>query len=223
MLSLRRRLLFCFALGDSGDNPDGSTGRAGAETTSERTYDPDNQVNDSTVTYTSEVGQPKVHKDSSGNISSYEFTSESTSSSGSTYFDTGVLALDGNPFTLTLKCTFSYSDNSSTYYPTLLNALEEVSPWYGFLIRYEGSQLYFVYESTHYTMSTDSSGGLDITITYDSNKKMTVTNNGTTVASFTYSRTVSNLNFVLCSSLDDSGTTQRHAVATITEFKVEKT
>lgn len=71
-------------------------------------------------------------------------------------------------------------------------------------------------------MSVDSSNKLDITITYDSDKKMTVVNNSTTVASFTYDQTVDNLNFVLCSSVDSSGNAQRYAIATITEFKVTK-
>lgn len=222
MLSLRRRLLFYFAMGSDGDNADGTTGREGEETTSQREYNPENQVNGSTVTYEQEQGKPKVSKDEEGNISSYEFTdTEDVTSDGSTNFDTGVVALDGKDFTLTLKCTFAYSDNSNIYYPTLLNALEEVSPYYGFLIRYEGSQLYFVCGSSHYTMSVDSDNKLDITITY-TNNRITVTNNNTQVCSFSYTKTVSNLNFVLCSSVDDSGNAQRYAVATITEFKVEK-
>lgn len=209
-------------MGDSGDNPDGTTGREGEETISQREYDPDKQVKNSTVTYETETGKPKVYKDSDGNISSYEFTDENdVVTDGSTNFDTGVLALDGKDFTMTLKCTFAYSDNSSLYYPTLLNALEEVDPWYGFLIRYEGSQLYFVCGSSHYTMSVDSSNKLDITITY-SNQTITVVNNSTQVCSFSYDRIVSDLNFNLCSSINSSGTAERFAIATITEFKVEK-
>ena len=222
MLTLRRRLLFHYALGDSGDNPDGSTGREGEETISQRTYDPDNQVNDSTVTYENEIGKPKVYKDADGNITSYEFTDDSISTDGSTNFDTGIVALNGKAFTLTLKCTFAYKDNKNVNYPTLLNALEEVSPYNGFLIRYEGSQLYFVCGSKHYTMSVDSSNKLDITITYNSSKKLTITNNNKSVASFTYNVTINNLNFILCSSLTSSGTAERYAKATITEFKVEK-
>ena len=192
------------------------------ESESSGTYDPDKQANGTTVTYVNEVGKPKVTKGTDGKITSYEFTDTSVTTSGSTNFDTGILALDGNPFTLTLKCTFKYSDNKSVTYPTLLNALQEVSPYYGFLIRYEGSQLYFVYGSTHKTMSVNSSNKLDISITYSSDHTMTVTNNSTTVASFTYSQTVDSLHFVLCSSIDKSGTAQRYAVATITEFKVTK-
>lgn len=192
------------------------------EQESKDTYDPDKQQSGTTVTYVNEVGKPKVTKATDGTISSYEFTDSSVSSDGTNSFDTGVLALNGRPFTLTLKCTFKYSDNTSVEYPTLLNALQEVSPYYGFLIRYEGSQLYFIYESTHKTMSVDSDNKLDITITYDSNQNMTVVNNNTTVATFSYTQSIDNLNFVLGSSVDSSGNPQRYAVATITEFKVTK-
>lgn len=93
-------------------------------------------------------GLPEVEKDSNGNTTSFESTEE-FELTDETSVDTGFIPFDGNNFELHLNATFSYYDNANVEYPTILNALQETPPYNGFLIRYEGSQLYLVHQSTH--------------------------------------------------------------------------
>ena len=201
-----------------------SGGIPGIPTTSQGSYDPDDQKPDTTVTYEEEMGKPKVYKESSGNITSSEFTDTSgTSTNGSSHkFDTGIVVFDGKDFTVHLSATFSSSANTSIYYPTILSAMDENSPYYGFIIRYEYSKLYFVVESTHYSMSTDSSNKIDVTITYK-NKTITVVNNSTQVCSFTYDKAIDDLKFTVGCAYDEKGNPMRYAIATIYQFSIDKT
>lgn len=199
-------------------------GIPGVPSVSPGSYDPDKQKPDTTVTYEEDLGKPKVTKDASGNVTSYEFTDTSgTSTNGSSNkFDTGVIVFDGKDFTVNLYATFSQSANQNIYYPTILSAMDENAPYYGFIIRWEYEQLFFVVESNHYKMYVDSSNRINVTITYKA-KTLTVTNNNTTVCSFTYDKSINDLKFTLGCTYDENRNPMRYAIATVYNFSIDKT
>lgn len=167
-----------------------------------------------------EVGTPLITTED-GKITRYEYT-EPASFDGKDGQNTNFVPFDGKNFSMTLKAKFTYADNSgSTVYPTLLNALEETEPYNGFLIRYEGSVLYFVHKSAHYNLSLDSNNYINMTIVLK-DKTLTVTNNSTQVASISVDYTIDNLTIILGASMDTDGNIFRPAVATIDTFKIEK-
>lgn len=199
-------------------------GIPGVPTVSPGSYDPDKQLPDTTVTYEEDMGKPKVTKDASGNVTSYEFTDTSgTSTNGTSHkFDTGVVVFDGKDFTVNLYALFSQSANNNLYYPTILSAMDENAPYYGFIIRWEYNKLFFVVESDHYEMSVDSSNRINVTITYK-NKTITVTNNNVQVCSFTYDKSIDGLKFTLGCAYDEKGNPMRYAIATVYSFSIDKT
>ena len=167
-----------------------------------------------------EPGTPTVTVDPNGNVSSYE-SNEEFEITGDSNVDTGFIPFDGKDFQIHLKATFSYYNNMSVEYPTILNAMEEVPPYNGFIIRYEGSRLYFVHQSDHWTMSTDYNDIIDVYITC-SNQTVTVINNNKSVCEFDIDYNIEGLTIVVGSSVDADGNPQRYANCKVHEFSVTK-
>lgn len=178
------------------------------------------QKRERTIIKEDEPGLPTVTVDSTGNILSYE-SSEEFEITGDSNVDTGFIPFDGKDFEIHLKATFSYYDNMYVEYPTILNAMEETPPYNGFIIRYEGSQLYFVHQSAHWTMSVDRNNIIDVYITC-SEQSVTVKNNNTSICSFDIDYNIEGLTVVVGSSVDIDGNPQRYANCTVHEFNVTK-
>lgn len=168
-------------------------------------------------------GKPEIDTDTSGEVISYENTEEVTATTAGTSIDTEFIPFDGKNWTMHINALFQYSDQTEDF-PTLLSCMSNASPWPGIVIRYEGSQLYIIANDSsgtkhYYTTSTDSSGKVDITITY-TNSTITITNNSSTVASgVSLAVSLSNLSLTL---LADTGN-QRYGIGTIYEFSIKKT
>lgn len=172
-------------------------------------------------------GIPDIETDpDTGDIISYENTEEMTVTTAGTSVDTEFIPFDGTDWTMHIYAHFQYSEQTETY-PTLLSCMQTSSPWPGITIRYESSQLYIICNDSsgnkhYYTISADSSGNVDITMTY-TNNTITIVNNSTTVASsVSLSVSLSDLSLTLLADVGDSGP-QRYGIGTIYEFSIKKT
>lgn len=151
-----------------------------------------------------------------------EYTISNQEFDGTNHIDTRFVPFDGKNFEMTLKAKFTYADNpGDSGYPTLLNALEEISPYNGFLIRYEGSTLYFVHKSAHYNLSLDSNDYLNLTVTLKDGT-LTVTNNSSQIATITVDYTLKDLTVYLGCSVDSDGNVFRYSKSTIEFFEIKK-
>ena len=120
---------------------------------------------------TTQPGSPKITKDSSGNITNYEYTSTPVTFSGEGE-NTEFVPFTGN-FKIHLKCTLGTNTNS--YQNTLLHALgakSSGSGWEGFIIRTQGNFSWssnqpwaLIIGSSKYSLSNKVSDG--DTVTFD--------------------------------------------------------
>ena len=173
-----------------------------------------------TVIKEEELGTPSVVIDSYGDVIAYESTEEYTIENNES-IDTGFIVFNGKDWSMHLHAKFSYWENNTVEYPTILNAMEEVEPYYGFIIRYEGSQLYFVERTNHWTLTADNNDEIDVYITYRDGT-VTLINNSNIIATFNIEYHIDKLTFVIGSSIDSEGNPWRHANCIIYEFKVNR-
>lgn len=154
-----------------------------------------------------------------GKVVSYVLT-ESVSLADDSYVDTGFVPFDGGDFYIHLKATFPSGQASFTnLYPTILNAMNEVSPYNGFVIRREllRSGIQFVHQSRNWTITTEES--FDIEITKVGN---TISVTGTNSFSFDIDYDIAGLTITLGCSVDSDGSPYRYADCTIDEFEVRR-
>lgn len=173
-----------------------------------------------TIIKEEELGTPSIVIDNHGDVIVYESTEEFSIENNES-IDTGFIVFNGKDWTMHLHAKFSYWQNNVVEYPTILNAMEEVEPYYGFIIRYEGSQLYFVERSNHWTLTTDANDEINIYVTYR-NGTLTLINNDNVIATFNIEYSVDKLTFVIGSSIDSDGNPWRYANCVIHEFKVSR-
>lgn len=162
---------------------------------------------------TDKPGKPEIKTDDSGNIISYENTEEVSVTTAGTSIDTEFVPFDGTDWTMHIYANFPSSSQTESF-PTLLSCMSTSSPWPGITIRYETysstSTLYIICNDDsgnkhYYTISTDSSSNIDITMTY-TNNTITIVNNSTTVASsVSLSISLADLSLTLLADVGDSG------------------
>ena len=128
----------------------GGTWDAPVRDTTTTTYNPAD-VPIGTTLYEGISGQPQVTKDYSGNITRFKYTNTGTNGvSTSTPINTGVLAFDGNDFTVTLEAKLPYSTKT-------LNPILVLSQRVGSTV--EGVVLYNHYSNRYYTTLTGTIKG----------------------------------------------------------------
>lgn len=166
-------------------------------------------------------GNPSIVTDESGDIINYEIN-ESVDLGGSTNVDTGFIPFDGRDFYIHLKANFPIPPaSSSRIFPTILNAMEEVDPYNGFIIRRDpvySNNILFVHKSDIFTVSYTED--FDVTITKRGSNL--VVEGAAENISIRINYEIQGLTIVVGSSIDSRGNPWRYADCTIYEFEVNK-
>lgn len=175
-------------------------------------------------------GEPEITTDpTTGEVIEYENTTETTVSTAGTSIDTNFVPFNGKDWTMHIYAHFQYSEQTSEY-PTLLCCMKNASPWPGITIRYESSTTLYIIcnddsgNKHYYTSSADSSGNIDITMTYSNNAITVVCNSSTLATSQSLSIDLSDLSLTLLADVDStSGEARRYGIGTIYQFSIKKT
>lgn len=166
-------------------------------------------------------GNPTIIKDENGDTISYELH-ESVDLGGSANIDTGFIPFDGKDFYIHLKANFPIPPSSGTrIFPTILNAMEEVEPYNGFIIRRDpvySNNILFVHQSNIFTISYTED--FDVTITKQGSNL--IVQGAADNISIPVNYEILGLTVVVGSSIDSRGNPWRYADCTIYEFKVNK-
>lgn len=192
-----------------------SSGNIITDTTT-TTYDPSNVPSDSTIIYTQIAGEPQITTDSNGNVVSFEYTDTGNGVSFSTgnSLNTGVIAFDGEPFTIHLEFTITTNSNNTGKF--ILSALSHSNGSnYGGFVFYSGSTSYFYINASKKSKIQSTgfgtrifSGGwrvnpntttrytLDILYTPAPSKSLSVTCTPVASGSSSYTSTSTNLDYI---------------------------
>lgn len=166
-------------------------------------------------------GAPKIGTDESGNVTSYETTEEVPLKDS--MIDTGFIPFDGKDFYIHLSATFPVPTNigGSRIFPTILNAMEEIEPWNGFIIRRDpvySNNILFVHKSDIWTISYTE----DFDVTIKKVGSQLVVEGAAEEISITIDYEILGLTITVGSSVDSNGNPWRYADCTIHEFYVNK-